>query len=78
MIFSSGSLHKYTKNVIDDSNQKLIGLYKGFRGDAEDLLTSVSANGESAMNIISTLSFLLESSDLNQILLNLMDVGHES
>lgn len=44
---------------------------KGFKGNTEDLLTKVSATGESVMNIISTLSFLLESKNLNQIKLNL-------
>ena len=44
---------------------------KGFRGDTEDSLTKVSASGETVMNIISTLSFLLESKRLYQIKINL-------
>lgn len=40
---------------------------KGFSGDTEDLQTKVSASGESVMNIISTLSFFLESRQFKQI-----------
>ena len=51
---------------------------KGIRGDTEDQQTKVSASGESVMNVISTLSFLLESSKLNQVILNLSYTGHEN
>ena len=46
---------------------------RGIKGDTEDYLTKVSAVGESVINIISTLSFLLESQNLNQIKL---DIGY--
>ena len=51
---------------------------KGFKGDTEDLQTKVSASGETVMNIISTLSFLLESSNLNQVKLDLNYTGHQN
>lgn len=54
----------------EDNSIKLESI-KGFKGDTEDLLTKVSANGESVMNIISTLSFFLESNNLTQIKLDL-------
>lgn len=44
---------------------------RGFKGDTEDYSTKVSAEGESVTNIISTLSFLIESRNLNQISLDL-------
>lgn len=50
---------------------------KGFKGDTEDSQTKVSADGEAVMNIISTLSFLLESGKLNQIKLDLNYTNHE-
>lgn len=49
---------------------------KGFKGNTEDSLTQVSATGESVMNIISTLSFILESSSLNQVKLDLSYTDH--
>lgn len=51
---------------------------KGIRGDTEDLQTKVSTSGESVMNVISTLSFLLESRKLNQVILKLSYTGHEN
>lgn len=70
------------ENVIEPLNRNLHSLsldaIKGFKGNTEDLLTKVSANGESVMNIISTLSFFLESRNLNQITLELAYFGHES
>ena len=59
------------------SNLQLIAI-KGFRGDTEDLQTRVSATGESVMNIISTLSFLLESSRLSKIIVDLCYSEHEN
>lgn len=49
---------------------------KGFKGNTEDSLTQVSATGESVMNIISTLSFILESSSLNQVKLDVSYTNH--
>ena len=51
---------------------------KGIRGNTEDLQTIISASGESVMNVISTLSFLLESRKLNQVILNLRYSEHEN
>lgn len=69
-------------NVIESNNANLSDLQlesiKGFRGDTEDSQTKVSATGESVMNIISTLSFLLESRRLNQIKLELSYADHEN
>lgn len=62
-------------NVIECESDELENLavdsIRGFKGDTEDLLTRVTAVGESVINIISTLSFLLESQKLNQITLDL-------
>lgn len=63
------------ENIIETQNEILGNIFldtiKGFKGDTEDLLTKVSASGESVINIISTLSFLLESKNLNQIKIDL-------
>ncbi len=71
-----------SENVIETESQTLNDLsletIKGFKGDTEDLLTKVSASGESVMNIISTLSFLLESKKLNQIKLDLEYGCHDN
>lgn len=71
-----------SENVIEAESQALSDLsletIKGFKGDTEDLLTKVSASGESVMNIISTLSFLLESKNLNQIKLDLEYGCHDN
>lgn len=67
---------------MESNNENLLELQlesiKGFRGDTEDLQTKVSAAGESVMNIISTLSFLLESRRLNQIKLESSYAEHEN
>lgn len=69
-------------NIIESDNDNLSNLQlesiKGFRGNTEDSQTKVSADGESVINIISTLSFLLESSRLNQIKLDLSYADHEN
>lgn len=51
---------------------------KGFKGDTDDLQTKVTATGESVMNIISTLSFLLESNNLNQVKVDLNYSKHSN
>jgi len=61
---------KYNVESVPQGKELSIDSIKGFRGDTEDALTQVSATGESVMNIISTLSFILESSNLNQIKLH--------
>lgn len=57
----------------EDLHDLSIDSVRGIKGDTEDYLTKVSAVGESVINIISTLSFLLESQNLNQIKL---DIGY--
>ena len=61
----------------DERRYLYINEIKGIRGDTEDYLTKVSANGESVMNVISTLSFLIESKNLDQIILSISYTGHE-
>lgn len=59
------------ENVVEGGSELLdnltISTIRGFKGDTEDSLTTISAEGESVMNIINTLSFLIESKTLNQI-----------
>ena len=76
------------ENVWDDLREKwyskkspefenlVINIIRGFKGDTEDSLTTISAEGESVMNIISTLSFLIESKNLNQINIDLAYRNH--
>lgn len=66
------------ETVTADGTQLQLEAIKGFRGDVEDLQTKVSATGESVMNIISALSFLLESNSLRQIRVDLSLTGHEN
>lgn len=51
---------------------------KGFRGNTEDRQTKVSADGESVMSVISTLSFLIESGLLNQLKIDMKYGSHEN
>lgn len=72
----------YNNNcTIENIAKKEVSLYldalKGFRGNTEDLQNKVSADGEAVLNIISTLSFLLENGKLNQIKLDLTYTNHE-
>ena len=68
------------ENTISSENEELgdliIDSIKGFKGDTEDLLAKVSMSGESVMNIISALSFLIESRNLNQIKIALSYRNH--
>ncbi len=68
------------ENTISSENEELSDLIidsiKGFKGDTEDLLAKVSMSGESVMNIISALSFLIESRNLNQITIALSYRNH--
>ncbi len=73
----------YSKeNTISSENEELSDLIidsiKGFKGDTEDLLAKVSMSGESVMNIISALSFLIESRNLNQITIALSYRNHQN
>lgn len=71
----------YTNNTIEIAEENGFELelqsIKGFSGDTEDSQTKVSASGESVMNIISTLSFFLESRKLKQIKVDLKYKTHE-
>ena len=69
----------YANNTIEiaEENNFELQSIKGFSGDTEDSQTKVSASGESVMNIISTLSFVLESLKLKQIKLDLSYKTHE-
>ena len=62
-------------NLIENSDDTLsditIDEIRGFKGKTEDLLNTVSAEGPSVMNILSTLSFLIESQNLRQITFDL-------
>lgn len=67
------------ENDYDDGIKELqLEEIKGIRGNTEDLQTKVATSGESVMNVISTLSFLLESRRLNQVVLNLRYTGHDN
>lgn len=68
----------YANNTIEiaEENNFELQSIKGFSGDTEDSQTKVSASGESVMNIISTLSFFLESRKLKQIKLDLSYKTH--
>lgn len=70
------------ENIISSENETLsdliINSIKGFKGDTEDLLAKVSMSGESVMNIISALSFLIESRNLNQITIALSYRNHSN
>lgn len=62
------------ENLIESDSDTLADLsidsIRGFKGNTEDSLTKVSTSGETVMNIISSLSFLIESQNLNQITLD--------
>lgn len=70
------------ENVIESNSAILhdvsIDTVRGFKADTEDLLTKVSADGESVMNIISTLSFFLESQNLKQIKIDIAYDAHNN
>ncbi|MBK5244272.1 MAG: hypothetical protein JJE18_04475 [Eubacteriaceae bacterium] len=68
-IFERDDEQKETQNIT-------VKTIRGIKGETDDLLTKISANGESVMNIISTLSFLLESREFNQICIDISYKGH--
>lgn len=67
---------------IETESNNLSDLYlqsiKYFEGDSNDSQTKVMARGESVMNLLSTLSFLLESKCLRNIELELKYSIHQS
>ena len=64
-------IYKVFKNEnifeINDNSTITLESINGFKGDTDDALTKVSADGDTVMNLISTLSFMLESSKLTLI-----------
>lgn len=67
-------------NIIEEINDSpvIIETVRGFRGETDDSLSKVSANGETVMNIISTLSFFLESKNINQIKVDINFNNHNN
>lgn len=61
----------------DSFSQMSLDEICGIRGDTEDSLTKITADGESIMNTISALSFFLESSHIDLVKINLR-YGHHS
>ena len=67
----------YANNKIDVNEDELcINAIKGFKGDTEDSQTKLSASGESVMNVISALSFFLESKQLKNVEIELSYGSH--
>ena len=70
------------ENLLESESECLKNLsidsIRGFKGNTEDLLTKVSTSGETVMNIISSLSFLIESQNLNQITLDVTYGNHNN
>lgn len=62
----------------DESGEIIVNSIIGLRGDTEDLLSRVVTDGDSVMNILSTLSFLLESKEMKQIKVRLEYPKHEN
>ena len=66
----------YTQNntiekTDDNLSDIVVDEIRGFKGRTEDSLNTVSAEGPSVMNILSTLSFLVESQNLRQVTFDL-------
>ena len=63
----------YANNIIEVSDEESleINAIKAFKGDTEDSQTKLSASGESVMNVISALSFFLESKQLKTVTIEL-------
>lgn len=72
-VYNSEHIISSESDTLEDLN---IDSIKGFKGNTEDLLAKVSMSGESVMNIISALSFLIESQNLNQITVDLSYRNH--
>lgn len=66
----------YSIEVSSESLDVKLDAIKGFKGDTDDLQTKVSATGETVMNLISTLSFLLESRNMRQVKVDLTCKDH--
>lgn len=71
----------YTNNNIIPINLEReieIKSVKGFRGKTSDSLTKIKADGETVLNVISTLAFLLESKNINQMTIEFEYGLHEN
>lgn len=68
----------YNADTLIDSSELELESIKSFRGNTEDSQNKVSAEGESVMNILSTLSFLLESRQLDQLTIEIRYSEHEN
>lgn len=63
--------------IVDGKNKELeIKKIQAIKGDTEDYQTNISADGESVMNVISSLSFLLESHLLKMVDLRFKYTNH--
>lgn len=69
----------YSEGFVYEINEKslILDTIIGFKGDTDDNLSKVEAAGDSVMNILSTLSFLLEANSLNQIAVRLTYGEHK-
>lgn len=69
----------YSEDYVYEVNDQILTLDTiiAFKGDTEDKLSKVEAAGDSLMNILSTLSFLLEANSLNQITVRLTYGEHK-
>lgn len=69
----------YNKQIEFNINTETLTLsaIMAFKGDTNDDLNTIEATGDSLMNILSTLSFLLESNSLSQISLRLEYTNHK-
>ena len=52
---------------VSENTDIQINSIKGLKGNTDDLLNKVTADGKTIMNVISTLSFLLESNNISRI-----------
>lgn len=59
--------------IKEDQSEKILKINSiiGVRGETQDLINRVSAQGNTVMNLISTLSFIIESGSLKHIILRL-------
>ncbi|NJH67211.1 hypothetical protein [Staphylococcus agnetis] len=71
------SKNLFAINDDDEEKQTLkIESIIGFKGDTEDELSRITTDGDTVMNLISSLAFLLESKKLTSIKLNLRFKNH--
>lgn len=66
----------YNIEMVPENKELNLSSIKSIKGDTADSQTQVTASGEAVMNIISTLSFLLESNNLNHVKVELRYTGH--